>query len=142
MSENRKGTFLRQCQKCHVNMNGDMLDAQGVCLHCKDEAREEHPKNQKSRRDSVTYNVSEMMETEPAYSDFISCDRAGRRNAIHDLQGDAAALKLEKLANTMDISIAEEGELFSFFAENQGKEAANEKDPGMIPERKNDSSTF
>lgn len=53
------------------------------------------------------------MESEAAYSDFISCDRSGRRNAIHDLQGDAAALKVEKLASTMgDIAITEEGELF------------------------------
>ena len=52
------------------------------------------------------------MESEAAYSDFISCDRSGRRNAIHDLQGDAAALNLEKLASTMDdIAITEEGGL-------------------------------
>uniref|UniRef100_A0A8D2L7C3 cAMP-dependent protein kinase inhibitor gamma n=1 Tax=Varanus komodoensis TaxID=61221 RepID=A0A8D2L7C3_VARKO len=52
------------------------------------------------------------MDTEPAYSDFISCDRSGRRNAVHELQGDATALKLEKLASTIvDISIAKEGEL-------------------------------
>lgn len=58
------------------------------------------------------------METEPAYSDFISCDRSGRRNAIPDLQGDAAALKLEKLASTMeDIAIAGDGE--SLFAQVQ-----------------------
>ncbi|XP_063153192.1 cAMP-dependent protein kinase inhibitor gamma [Candoia aspera] len=75
-----------------------------------------------------------MMETEPAYSDFISCDRTGRRNAIHDLRGDASALKLDKLANPMAISSTD--------GENQRKESANEKDPGMIPERKNDSSTF
>ncbi|KAK9404760.1 cAMP-dependent protein kinase inhibitor gamma [Crotalus adamanteus] len=75
-----------------------------------------------------------MMETEPSYADFISCDRTGRRNAVHDLQGDAAAIKLEKLANTMDISVADEG--------NQGKEVACEKDPRLIPERKNDSSNF
>ncbi|XP_026553092.1 cAMP-dependent protein kinase inhibitor gamma [Pseudonaja textilis] len=136
MSENRKGTCLKQCQKCDVEMNGDMLDAQGVCLHCKTETKEEHQNNQKSKRDPVTYNVGEMMETEPAYADFISSDRTGRRNAIHDLPGDAAAIKLEKPANTMDISVADEGELF--FAENQGKEAASEKNP----EGKNDSSTF
>uniref|UniRef100_A0A8D0BG14 cAMP-dependent protein kinase inhibitor gamma n=1 Tax=Salvator merianae TaxID=96440 RepID=A0A8D0BG14_SALMN len=52
-----------------------------------------------------------MMETEAAYSDFISCDRSGRRNAIHDLRGDASSLKLEKLASTMGaIAVTEEGE--------------------------------
>ncbi|KAL7985541.1 hypothetical protein Chor_004111, partial [Crotalus horridus] len=120
MSENRKGTFLKQCQKCHVDMNGDMLDAEGICLHCKTEAKEEHPNTQNIRREFATYNVGEMMETEPAYADFISCDRTGRRNAVHDLQGDAAAIKLEKLANTMDISVADEGELLCSFRAFQG----------------------
>uniref|UniRef100_A0A670YHN8 cAMP-dependent protein kinase inhibitor gamma n=1 Tax=Pseudonaja textilis TaxID=8673 RepID=A0A670YHN8_PSETE len=58
-----------------------------------------------------------MMETEPAYADFISSDRTGRRNAIHDLPGDAAAIKLEKPANTMDISVADEGEPFFVHSE-------------------------
>lgn len=77
-------------------------------------------------RESATYNVGEMMETEPAYVDFISCDRTGRRNAIHDLQGDAAAIKLEKLTNTMDISVADEGELLCSFRAFQGASVIQE----------------
>uniref|UniRef100_A0A8C5WTT1 Uncharacterized protein n=1 Tax=Laticauda laticaudata TaxID=8630 RepID=A0A8C5WTT1_LATLA len=69
-----------------------------------------------------------MMETEPAYADFISSDRTGRRNAIHALPGDAAAIKLEKPANTMDISVADEGELFFVHSE--------------LFKENNDSSTF
>ncbi|XP_061486282.1 cAMP-dependent protein kinase inhibitor gamma isoform X2 [Rhineura floridana] len=86
-------------------------------------------------RDSITYNVNEMMETEPAYSDFISCDRSGRRNAIPDLQGDAAALKLEKLASTME-DIAISGE------ENQEEANATEKEPGLTPNSQDDSPTL
>lgn len=52
------------------------------------------------------------MENEPAYSDFITSDRSGRRNAIPDLEGDAS-LNLQKLAGIMsEISISEGGELF------------------------------
>ncbi|XP_042317461.1 cAMP-dependent protein kinase inhibitor gamma [Sceloporus undulatus] len=133
MSENRKGSCLKQCQKCHVDMNGDMLDPQGVCLHCK---AKEQQKIQKGKRDLViTKNVSEIMETEPAYSEFISCDRSGRRNAIADLQGDAAALKLENLASTLDdIALEEE--------ENQVEDDDTEKKPGMTANSQDSSSSL
>ncbi|NXI67935.1 IPKG inhibitor, partial [Anseranas semipalmata] len=36
------------------------------------------------------------------YIDFISCDRAGRRNAVHDIQRDASTISMRKL--TEDIS--------------------------------------
>uniref|UniRef100_G1KT76 cAMP-dependent protein kinase inhibitor gamma n=1 Tax=Anolis carolinensis TaxID=28377 RepID=G1KT76_ANOCA len=51
------------------------------------------------------------MDSEADYSEFIGCDRSGRRNAIPDLQGDSAALKMEKLASTMDDIALAEGEL-------------------------------
>ena len=43
------------------------------------------------------------MEVESStYTDFISCDRAGRRNAVHDIQRDANTISMRKL--TKDIS--------------------------------------
>ncbi|XP_066480798.1 cAMP-dependent protein kinase inhibitor gamma [Tiliqua scincoides] len=72
---------------------------------------------------------------EPAFSDFISCHRTGRRNAVHDLQGDATRLNLEKLAGTMDeISIAE--------GESQGEADATEKEPGMTPKSQDGSPSL
>ncbi|KAL8179429.1 UNVERIFIED_CONTAM: hypothetical protein K2H54_066410 [Gekko kuhli] len=74
------------------------------------------------------------MENEEAYSDFITSDRSGRRNAIPDLQGDAS-LNLQKLAGTMgEISISE--------AENQAEDDTTDKEPGMKPENQDDSPTM
>nr|XP_033770560.1 cAMP-dependent protein kinase inhibitor gamma isoform X2 [Geotrypetes seraphini]XP_033770561.1 cAMP-dependent protein kinase inhibitor gamma isoform X2 [Geotrypetes seraphini]XP_033770562.1 cAMP-dependent protein kinase inhibitor gamma isoform X2 [Geotrypetes seraphini]XP_033770563.1 cAMP-dependent protein kinase inhibitor gamma isoform X2 [Geotrypetes seraphini]XP_033770564.1 cAMP-dependent protein kinase inhibitor gamma isoform X2 [Geotrypetes seraphini]XP_033770565.1 cAMP-dependent prote len=46
------------------------------------------------------------MEVESAYSDFITCDRAGRRNAVPDIKGDSNSSSVRELAGEMgDLSI-------------------------------------
>ncbi|XP_028849676.1 cAMP-dependent protein kinase inhibitor gamma-like [Denticeps clupeoides] len=43
-----------------------------------------------------------MMDVEEAsYSDFINCDRTGRRNAVPDITGDASAVGASDLAKDM-----------------------------------------
>uniref|UniRef100_A0ACB8F5W3 Uncharacterized protein n=1 Tax=Sphaerodactylus townsendi TaxID=933632 RepID=A0ACB8F5W3_9SAUR len=74
------------------------------------------------------------MENEPDYSDFITSDRSGRRNAVHDLQGDAS-LNLQKLAGTMsDIAISE--------GENQAGTDTTDKESGMKQQNQDDSPTM
>ncbi|NXO23510.1 IPKG inhibitor, partial [Cisticola juncidis] len=52
------------------------------------------------------------MEVESStYTDFISCDRAGRRNAVHDIQREATTISMRKLAEDMgDLAMAGPGE--------------------------------
>ncbi|NXX91037.1 IPKG inhibitor, partial [Centropus bengalensis] len=52
------------------------------------------------------------MEVESnTYTDFISCDRAGRRNAEHDIQRDASTISMRKLIGDLgDLAVEEAGE--------------------------------
>ncbi|XP_073165713.1 cAMP-dependent protein kinase inhibitor gamma isoform X4 [Lepidochelys kempii] len=75
------------------------------------------------QRDSYEFgNASEVMEIEPSYTDFISCDRTGRRNAIHDIQGDSTTISMRKLAGDI-------GKLSIEGAGNQAAASASEKEP-------------
>ncbi|XP_013044807.1 cAMP-dependent protein kinase inhibitor gamma isoform X2 [Anser cygnoides] len=67
------------------------------------------------------------MEVESStYTDFISCDRAGRRNAVHDIQRDATTISMRKL--TEDISdLTVEG------ADSEAPSTSSESDPGARP---------
>lgn len=53
------------------------------------------------------------MEVESStYTDFISCDRAGRRNAVHDIQRDATTISMRKLTEDLgDLAVEGAGEL-------------------------------
>ncbi|XP_029011360.1 cAMP-dependent protein kinase inhibitor gamma [Betta splendens] len=52
-----------------------------------------------------------MMDVETSYSDFINCDRTGRRNAVPDISGEGAVAgstsELTKDLAGMDLKAAE-----------------------------------
>ncbi|OCT60112.1 cAMP-dependent protein kinase inhibitor gamma [Xenopus laevis] len=75
----------------------------------------------------------EMMDLESAYSEFISCDRTGRRNAVPDLKGEEGKGQIGELSENM-------GELAIQGAEN--KEGATSSDSGQVqtPEAQDGSS--
>ncbi|NXD26576.1 IPKG inhibitor, partial [Spelaeornis formosus] len=52
------------------------------------------------------------MEVESStYTDFIACDRAGRRNAVHDIQQEATTISMRKLTEDMgDLAVEGAGE--------------------------------
>ncbi|XP_054130641.1 cAMP-dependent protein kinase inhibitor gamma [Melozone crissalis] len=66
------------------------------------------------------------MEVESStYTDFISCDRAGRRNAVHDIEREATTISMRQLSQDM-------GELAVQGAESQ-RDASSDNDPGARP---------
>ncbi|XP_078508058.1 cAMP-dependent protein kinase inhibitor gamma [Lissotriton helveticus] len=73
------------------------------------------------------------MEVESAYTDFISCDRTGRRNAVPDITGEPASGSVRELSGEM-------GDLAIEGAETQA--GASSGDPGPVerPEGQDSSS--
>ncbi|XP_052539677.1 cAMP-dependent protein kinase inhibitor gamma isoform X1 [Tympanuchus pallidicinctus] len=77
----------------------------------------------------------DAMEVESStYTDFISCDRAGRRNAVHDIQRDANTISMRKL--TKDI-----GELGVEGAESEEASTSSERDPAARPKEQESKSS-
>ncbi|XP_074964457.1 cAMP-dependent protein kinase inhibitor gamma isoform X1 [Phalacrocorax aristotelis] len=73
------------------------------------------------------------MEVESStYTDFISCDRAGRRNAVHDIQRDATTISMRKLTEDLG-DLAVEG------AESQRDATSSENDPEARPKGQENS---
>ncbi|XP_067302250.1 cAMP-dependent protein kinase inhibitor gamma [Pseudorasbora parva] len=51
-----------------------------------------------------------MMDVEASYSEFINCDRTGRRNAVPDIKGEGAVAGTSELTKDMaqmDLKTAE-----------------------------------
>ncbi|KAM7090812.1 cAMP-dependent protein kinase inhibitor gamma [Ciconia boyciana] len=75
------------------------------------------------------------MEVESStYTDFISCDRAGRRNAVHDIQHDATTISMRKLTEDLG-DLAVEG------AGSQRDATSSENDPEARPKGQENSSS-
>ncbi|XP_029469053.1 cAMP-dependent protein kinase inhibitor gamma [Rhinatrema bivittatum] len=73
------------------------------------------------------------MEVESAYSDFITCDRTGRRNAVPDIKGDSNSSSVRELAGDM-------GDLSIQGADSQASTAATDNKPGETPDGQDDHS--
>ncbi|KAG9352978.1 hypothetical protein JZ751_017554 [Albula glossodonta] len=69
-----------------------------------------------------------MMEVEPVLSDFSSCDRTGRRNAVPDIKGEgneASTSEFSKATTQMDLHSAEgESSVTSDPPEGHGSDSA------------------
>ncbi|XP_074013380.1 cAMP-dependent protein kinase inhibitor gamma [Numenius arquata] len=110
--------YAQKCHGCHPEMNGTVSDQDALCACCKG---------------GVLQPYRDAMEVESStYTDFISCDRAGRRNAVHDIQRDATTISMRKLTEDLG-DLAVEG------AESQRDATSSENDPGARPKGQENS---
>ncbi|XP_069809975.1 cAMP-dependent protein kinase inhibitor gamma [Dendropsophus ebraccatus] len=73
------------------------------------------------------------MDVESAYSEFITCDRTGRRNAVPDIKGEGGNQGVRELSDNM-------GDLSIQGAEGQGEAAASNSGQEQTPEAQDGSS--
>ncbi|XP_060751090.1 cAMP-dependent protein kinase inhibitor gamma isoform X1 [Tachysurus vachellii] len=77
----------------------------------------------------------QMMDVESSYSDFINCDRTGRRNAVPDIKGEGTVVGTSELTKDMaemdlkageaDAAGAPAAEAEASSSQEQGKEGAS-----------------
>ncbi|CAH2302903.1 cAMP-dependent kinase inhibitor gamma [Pelobates cultripes] len=67
-----------------------------------------------------------MMDVESAYTEFITCDRTGRRNAVPDIKDECTTCEGDLSENMGDLNIQESG----------GQERATSSDSGQDQSKK------
>ncbi|KAM4691628.1 cAMP-dependent protein kinase inhibitor gamma [Rhinophrynus dorsalis] len=71
------------------------------------------------------------MDVESAYTEFITCDRTGRRNAVPDIKGQSSTTGARDLSEAMGELAIQEG---------QGEAASSESGQEQRPEAQDGSS--
>ncbi|XP_013044801.2 cAMP-dependent protein kinase inhibitor gamma isoform X1 [Anser cygnoides] len=111
-------------RRCHEETCRNWSDTDSLCSYCEARLEVEQKPDTSLRILDVHRNSMEVESS--TYTDFISCDRAGRRNAVHDIQRDATTISMRKL--TEDISdLTVEG------ADSEAPSTSSESDPGARP---------
>ncbi|KAG8447085.1 hypothetical protein GDO86_014512 [Hymenochirus boettgeri] len=76
----------------------------------------------------------DVMDVESAYSEFISCDRTGRRNAVPDITGEESSTGMKDVLDNM-------GEMTIQGAESQEGSTSSEIEKKQTSEAQEGSST-
>ncbi|XP_060792746.1 cAMP-dependent protein kinase inhibitor gamma [Neoarius graeffei] len=71
-----------------------------------------------------------MMDVESSYSEFINCDRTGRRNAVPDIKGDGTEVGTSELTKDMAQMDLKEGEADAAGAPAAEAEASSSQEQG------------
>ncbi|XP_073438534.1 cAMP-dependent protein kinase inhibitor gamma [Dendrobates tinctorius] len=74
------------------------------------------------------------MDVESAYTEFITCDRTGRRNAVPDIKGEGSSTGVRELSENMgDLSIQGAEGQAEATSSNSGQEQTPEAQDGSSP---------